>query len=71
MARLCLETRIYIMVHARNRSNREFGINLVAVLYLQHKTTSREVKGPDRSAAVAKRQLCYDIALGARGMNAL
>ncbi|KND89151.1 hypothetical protein TOPH_06088, partial [Tolypocladium ophioglossoides CBS 100239] len=29
------------------------------------------VKGPDRSAAMAKRQLCYDMALGARGMNAL
>jgi hypothetical protein len=29
------------------------------------------VKGPDGSAAVAKRQACYDGALGARGMHAL
>ena len=30
-----------------------------------------EVKGPDGSAAVAKRQLAYDIALGERGQQAL
>jgi hypothetical protein len=29
------------------------------------------VKGPDGSAAVAKRQACYDGALGARGMHSL
>ena len=28
-------------------------------------------KGPDSSAAVAKRQACYDNALGARGINSL
>ena len=30
-----------------------------------------EVKGPDGSAAVARRQACYDGALGARGMHSL
>ena len=30
-----------------------------------------EVKGPDGSAAVAKRQACYDGALGARGIHSL
>ncbi|KAL8798120.1 MAG: hypothetical protein Q9182_006947 [Xanthomendoza sp. 2 TL-2023] len=30
-----------------------------------------EAKGPDRSAAVAKRQACYDGALGARGIHEL
>ena len=30
-----------------------------------------EVKGPDGSAAVARRQACYDGALGARGMHEL
>jgi hypothetical protein len=30
-----------------------------------------EVKGPDGSAAVARRQACYDGALGARGMHKL
>lgn len=28
-------------------------------------------KGPDGTAAVARRQTCYDGALGARGMNSL
>jgi hypothetical protein len=30
-----------------------------------------EVKGPDGSVAVARRQACYDGALGARGMHEL
>ena len=30
-----------------------------------------EVKGPDGSGAVAKRQACYDGAVGARGIHAL